>query len=316
MWKWKAPTKKADVKVDVDASVAKVVEKAPSVGKAVTEFHAEKVKAKVTKEVETKLPIEKVGMKNLTEDTKLESPTEIIEVLIEEAEVDIPSEMVDAMVKNVLDEILEKLPEEYNMIDIMQKSATRTPYILVCFQECERMNILVREIWGSLKQLDLGLKGELTFSPAMEALQSALFFDLVPDTWSKLAYPSTYSLPQWFNDLLMRCRELDTWTQDLVLPAVVWLSGFFNPQSFLTGARWDIQTGAIAEARLKDLTSIMPVIFVRAIPVDRQETKHIYKCPVYKTKNRGPTYVWTFNLKTKVKPAKWVLAGVALLLAV
>lgn len=61
-------------------------------------------------------------------------------------------------VKNVLDEILEKLPEEYNMADIMQKSAARTPYILVCFQECERMNILVREIWRSLKQLDLGLK--------------------------------------------------------------------------------------------------------------------------------------------------------------
>lgn len=31
------------------------------------------------------------------------------------------------------------------------------------------------------------------------------------------------------------CRELDSWTQDLVLPAVVWLSGLFNPQSFLTG---------------------------------------------------------------------------------
>lgn len=86
--------------------------------------------------------------------------------------------------------------------------------------------------------------------------------------------------------------------------------------SLATGARWDIQTGAIAEARLRDLTSIMPVIFVRAIPVDRQETKYIYKCPVYKTKNRGPTYVWAFNLKTKEKPAKWVLAGVALLLAV
>lgn len=38
-----------------------------------------------------------------------------------------------------------------------------------------------------------------------------------------------------FNDLTSSCRELDTWTQDLVLPAVVWLSGLFNPQSFLTG---------------------------------------------------------------------------------
>ncbi|XP_032639301.1 dynein axonemal heavy chain 11 isoform X1 [Chelonoidis abingdonii] len=266
-------------------------------------------------------------------------------------------------VKNVLDDILEKLPEEFNMTEIMQKAAVRNPYVLVCFQECERMNLLIRAIHRSLKQLDLSLKGELTFSPDMEAQQSALLYDSVPDAWTRLAYPSTYGLAQWINDLLMRCRELDTWTQDLVLPAVVWLSGFFNPQSFLTaiiqctarkndwpldkmcltvdvtkkiredyghppregayicglymeGARWDIQAGLIAEARLKDLTPAMPVIFVRAIPIDRQETKHIYECPVYKTKTRGPTYVWTFNLKSKEKSAKWVLAGVALLLAV
>ncbi|GCC35872.1 hypothetical protein chiPu_0014361, partial [Chiloscyllium punctatum] len=206
-------------------------------------------------------------------------------------------------------------------------------------------------------------KGELTVSPEMETLQSALYYDNVPEIWSRMAYPSSYGLAQWFNDVILRCRELDTWTQDLSLPAVVWLSGFFNPQSFLTaimqsvarknewpldkmclsvdvtkktkedyshppregayihglfleGARWDIQGGIITEARLKELTPTMPVIFVRATPADRQEMKNTYECPVYKTKVRGPTYVWTFNLKTREKPAKWILAGVALLLSV
>lgn len=268
---------------------------------------------------------------------------------------------VEDKVKNVLDDILERLPEEFNMAEIMQKNPNRSPYVLVCFQECERMNFLIREIRVSLQQLDLGLKGELTLSPDVEAQLSALSYDRVPDTWNKLAYPSTYGLAQWFNDLLLRCRELDTWTQDLTLPAVVWLSGFFNPQSFLTaimqtmarknewpldrmcltvdvtkktkedyghppregaylhglhleGARWDIQSGVLAEARLKELTSTMPVIFAKAITVDRQETKHTYECPVYKTKARGHTYVWTFRLKSKDRPAGWVLAGVALLL--
>lgn len=32
------------------------------------------------------------------------------------------------------------------------------------------------------------------FSPHMEVLQSALFYVAVPDTGTKLAYPSTYSL--------------------------------------------------------------------------------------------------------------------------
>lgn len=88
--------------------------------------------------------------------------------------------------------------------------------------------------------------------------------------------------------------------------------GFFF--FFAVGARWDTQSGTIAEARLKELTSAMPVIFAKAIPTDRQETKHTYECPVYKTKRRGPDYIWTFRLRSREKTAKWVLAGVALLL--
>nr|XP_010966907.1 dynein axonemal heavy chain 11-like [Camelus bactrianus] len=83
---------------------------------------------------------------------------------------------------------------------------------------------------------------------------------------------------------------------------------------FMEGARWDPQSGTIADARLKEIRSAMPVIFAKAIPVDRQETKHTYECPVYKTKTRGPDYVWTFRLKSKEKTARWMLAGVALLL--
>uniref|UniRef100_A0A8D3BTI9 Dynein axonemal heavy chain 11 n=1 Tax=Scophthalmus maximus TaxID=52904 RepID=A0A8D3BTI9_SCOMX len=273
------------------------------------------------------------------------------------------SQTLEEKVKTVLDEVLEKLPEKYNMSDITSKTAERSPYILVCFQECERMNTLISEIRRSLKELDLGLKGELAISSEMEKLQTALFFDDVPDTWTKLAYPSIYSLAIWYNDVLQRCKELDSWTQDLSLPSVIWLSGLFNPQSFLTavmqslarknewpldkvnltvdvtkkfkeefnqparegayvyglymeGARWDTQAGVITEARLKELTPPMPVISVRAVPNDRQETRNIYECPLYKTKIRGPTYVWTFSLKTRERPAKWVLAGVALLLSV
>lgn len=47
------------------------------------------------------------------------------------------------------------------MSDITAKTAERSPYILVCFQECERMNALIHEIRRSLKELDLGLKVHL-----------------------------------------------------------------------------------------------------------------------------------------------------------
>ena len=59
-----------------------------------------------------------------------------------------------------MDEILEKLPEEFNMTEIMSKVPLeeRTPYVVVAFQECDRMNFLTVELRRSLKELDLGLK--------------------------------------------------------------------------------------------------------------------------------------------------------------
>lgn len=76
------------------------------------------------------------------------------------------------------------------------------------------------------------------------------------------------------------------------------------------------QAGIITEAKLKDLTPPMPVMFLKAIPADKQDCRSAYACPVYKTCQRGPTFVWTFHLKTKENPSKWVLAGVALLLQI
>ncbi|XP_047613274.1 dynein axonemal heavy chain 9 isoform X4 [Phacochoerus africanus] len=266
-------------------------------------------------------------------------------------------------VKAVLEEILERVTDEFNIPELAARAQERTPYVVVVLQECERMNVLIRELQGSLRELDLGLKGELTMTSNMENLQNALYLDTVPEPWARRAYPSTAGLAAWFSDLLNRIRELEAWTGDFAMPSTVWLTGFFNPQSFLTavmqstarknewpldqmalqcdvtkknreelrsppregahvhglfmeGARWDAQAGIITEGRLKDLTPPMPVVLLRAIPADRQDRRGAYPCPLYKTCQRGPTYVWTFRLKTKEKPAKWVLAGVALLLQI
>ena len=61
-------------------------------------------------------------------------------------------------VKSVLDEFLEKLPEEFNMMELFARAEEKTPYVLVALQECERMNGLTREMKRSLKEVDLGLK--------------------------------------------------------------------------------------------------------------------------------------------------------------
>lgn len=137
-------------------------------------------------------------------------------------------------VKAVLDEILDKIPETFNMAEIMAKAAEKTPYVVVAFQECERMNALTSELRRSLKELSLGLKaswpqkgwrggreveagsgvmaepfcpqGELTITTDMEDLSTALFYDTVPETWMARAYPSMMGLAAWYADLLLRVR--------------------------------------------------------------------------------------------------------------
>ncbi|KAJ1516905.1 hypothetical protein HMI54_007793 [Coelomomyces lativittatus] len=265
-------------------------------------------------------------------------------------------------VKAMLDEMVASLPDSFNVQELMSRVEERTPFISVAIQECDRMSMLTTEIKRSLKELDLGLKGDLTITESMESLMNAIFLGVVPSSWEKLAYPSLNPLAAWYADLLQRIKELEGWVSEFQLPSVVWLPGLFNPQSFLTaimqttarknewpldrmvltievlkkpreecntapregayihglfmeGARWDSNSGCIVESLLKELTPSMPVIYVKAVPVDKKETKGVYECPVYRTRQRGPTYVWTFNLKTKEVPAKWVLCGVALLLS-
>jgi len=66
------------------------------------------------------------------------------------------------------------LPEDFKMIDIFAKAKDKTPYVVVCLQECERMNTLLSEIRTSLTDLDAGLKGVLNITDAMETLSQKL----------------------------------------------------------------------------------------------------------------------------------------------
>lgn len=137
-------------------------------------------------------------------------------------------------VKTVIEEILERLPDNFNVPELIARVEERTPYISVALQECDRMTILMSEIRRSLKEANLGLKGDLTITEAMESLMNSLFLNQVPATWEKLAFPSLQGLAGWYADLLQRIKDLEGWVSEFQLPSVVWLAGLFNPQSFLT----------------------------------------------------------------------------------
>merc|ERR1711871_71067 len=89
--------------------------------------------------------------------------------------------------KMMLDDITEKLPDNFDMIELEDKLAgeERTPFTSVFLQEIERMNVLLGVMKLSLFELDLGLKGDLTISDAMEQLMEALYNEKIPPMWEK-----------------------------------------------------------------------------------------------------------------------------------
>ena len=101
-------------------------------------------------------------------------------------------------------------------------------------QECERVNTLLTTLRISLNECGAGLRGRLTVSESMERVLHALDHGQVPSEWAVVAYPSLRALRPWVEDLGLRVKQMESWANDFVLPRSVWISGLFNPMSFLT----------------------------------------------------------------------------------
>lgn len=114
------------------------------------------------------------------------------------------SEGETEQVKALLSDLQKRTPGGYSMIILQEKAKDMTPYMVVCLQECERMNLLLQTIRVSLEDLRLGMEGALNMTDSMEILQQCLTLNKLPATWEEVAYFSKKPLLAWFNDLLDR----------------------------------------------------------------------------------------------------------------
>lgn len=91
-------------------------------------------------------------------------------------------------------------------------------------------------------------------------------------------------------------------------------SGVYVYGLYLDGAGWDRRNARLMEPQAKVLYTLLPVVHVYAINVDRPKSANLYECPVYKKPNRTDlTYIFPLLLKTSKDPDHWILRGVALL---
>ena len=81
----------------------------------------------------------------------------------------------------------------------------------------------------------------------------------------------------------------------------------------LQGASWDVSSSQIVPSKPKEMYCKMPIVHVKAVTKEKANVGGIYNCPCYATEQRGPTWYFNAQLRTSSQPARWVLAGVALI---
>ena len=114
-----------------------------------------------------------------------------------------------------------------------------------------------------------------------------------------------------------------TFAGEILLPQRALMAAKESAESVenITGT---VCAGHLIESKLKQLLTILPILYVKAVEVDPlwspesvgyiRSDPNVYECPVYTTSARGPTFVFLGTMATVDPTTKWILAGVAILL--
>lgn len=86
----------------------------------------------------------------------------------------------------------------------------------------------------SLKLTQSALKGLVLKTAQTEEIRSCMKMNTVPTFWTSAAWPSIMPLSNWMQDVIRRHAFISEWVAQGKVE-VVWFSGFFYPQAFITG---------------------------------------------------------------------------------
>ncbi|XP_035754904.1 dynein heavy chain 5, axonemal-like [Egretta garzetta] len=144
----------------------------------------------------------------------------------------------EAVVQRLADEMLEKLPPDYNPHEVkaqLQKMGSIQPINIFLRQEIDRMQHVISRVRTTLTDLKLAIDGTIIMSEELQDALDNMYDARIPKLWFRISWESA-TLGFWFTELLERNQQFSSWLQD-GRPNQFWMTGFFNPQGFLTAMR-------------------------------------------------------------------------------
>ncbi|XP_072018853.1 LOW QUALITY PROTEIN: dynein axonemal heavy chain 5-like [Amphiura filiformis] len=147
----------------------------------------------------------------------------------------------EAVVYKQADEMLDKLPGDYIPFEVkarLQKMGALQPLNIFLRQEIDRMQRVIASVRTTLQDLKLAIDGTIIMSENLRDALDNIYDARVPSAWRKISWEST-TLGFWFVELIERNTQFHAWCFE-GRPNVFWMTGFFNPQGFLTAMRQEI----------------------------------------------------------------------------
>merc|ERR1739838_634547 len=147
----------------------------------------------------------------------------------------------ESVVFKQADEMLEKLPENFLPHKVkaqLQKFGALQPMNIFLRQEIDRMQRVISVVRSTLSDLKLAIDGTIIMSENLRDALDQMYDARIPQLWRKISWESS-TLGFWFTELLERHSQFHTWIFN-GRPNQFWMTGFFNPQGFLTAMRQEV----------------------------------------------------------------------------
>lgn len=144
----------------------------------------------------------------------------------------------ESIVYQLAEDMLRKLPPAYNAFEVKEALARMGAFLpmnIFFRQELDRMQCVIKAVRQSLCDLKLAIDGTIVMSQYLRESLDAMYDARIPEKWMKISWEST-TLGFWYTELLERNTQFRTWFLT-DRPKVFWMTGFFNPQGFLTAMR-------------------------------------------------------------------------------